>query len=440
MGSKNKKEEIKEEVKETKTTTKPEEKTEKVEKKKVAKKEEKKVKNEEVKAEKVEVKVEKEDKKEEIIAKKKIKKLNKPTSDKVVIFIIVGICVLIALLVFGFVFYKSNYESVVSTKNGNVNKAEFTVYYKMFAPMLEYYGYSTSEIPNVIANKAGTDKLILKKAAEAGVTLSEENAKEIEEVFSDEEQINTWKQSGINTVILRKLYEEDYIISAYINKLAEDATDEEMLEYLKNTYGDTADLYEYNTSHILLKTTKTDDSGSSVAMSDAEKATVLAKAQALLARAQNGEDFATLAKENSEDTGTATEGGKFTFYDGDSVLEEYITASKTLTDGQIYGAVVETSAGYHIIKMDSKVENGKVNSENERSYYANELVNDLSSEDDIEIKTEVLNKVIKEITGVEVEAEEEHNHDEETDTTVDTTTDTTTETTEPAVENTDAAV
>lgn len=436
MGSKNKKEEIKEEVKETKkakTTTKPVEKTEKVEKKTEVKKEDKKVNAKEVKTEKVEVKAEKEEK---VAIEKEIKKANKPTSDKVVIFIIVGICVLISLLVFGFVFYKSNYESVVTTKNGNVNKAEFTVYYKMFAPMLEYYGYSVSDIPNVIAKKAGTDKLILKKAAEAGVILSEENAKEIEEVFSDEEQLNTWKQSGINTVILRKLYEEDYIISAYINKLAEDATDEEMLEYLKNTYGDTADLYEYNTSHILLKTTKTDDSGSSVAMSDAEKATVLAKAQGLLSRAQNGEDFATLAKENSEDTGTATEGGKFTFYDGDSVLEEYMTASKTLTDGQIYGAVVETSAGYHIIKMDSKVQNGKVNSENERSYYANELVNNLSSEDDIKIKTEVLNKVIKEITGVEVEAEEDHNHDVEIDTTVDTTTDTT----EPVVENTDVAV
>lgn len=350
--------------------------------------------------EKKEVDVKKEVPKKEEVKKVKVSSVS---TDKVVIFIIVGACVLISLLVFGFVFYKSNYEAVVKTEYGIVNKSEYTVYYKMFAPMLQYYGYTNSQIPEVIANKAGTDKVILAKAKELGVTLRSEDATEIEEVFSDSEQVTKWKESGINISILRKLYEEDYIISAYIEKLAENATTEEMINYLKSTYGDDADMYEYNTSHMLIKTTKTDESGNSTTMNDTEKASALSKAQTLLARANSGEDFATLAKENSEDTGTATEGGKFTFYDGDSVLEEYKKAALSLSDGQIYNGIVETTAGYHIIKLDSKVENGRANSSSERKYYANEIVNKYSSTEKIEINTDVLNKLIETITGVKAD-------------------------------------
>lgn len=341
-------------------------------------------------------------------------KLKNTSADKVVIFIIVGACVLIALLVFGFVFYKSNYEAVVKTDYGIVNKSEYTVYYKMFAPMLQYYGYTTSQIPEVIANKAGTDKVILAKAKEMGVTLKSEDAAEIEEVFSDSEQITKWKESGINVAILKKLYEDDYIISAYIEKLAESATSEEVLNYLKSTYGDDADMYEYNTSHILVKTTKTDETGNSTAMNDTEKAEAYKKAQTLFTRVNSGEDFATVAKENSEDTGTATDGGKFTFYDGDSVLEEYKKAALSLSAGQIYNGIVETTAGYHIIKLDSKVENGRVNSSSERTYYANEVVNEYSVKENIEIKTDILNTLVESITGVK--ADDTTSTTDETDT------------------------
>ena len=329
---------------------------------------------------------------------KEVKKAEK-SSDKVIIFIIVGICILIALLVFGFVFYKSNYEAVVSTDYGIVNKAEYTVYYKMFAPMLEYYGYTASQIPETIANKAGTDKIILAKAKAANISLSDKDKEAIEKVFSDKDQLEQWKNAGINTAILRKLYEEDYIISTYIEKIGNDATNEEMLKYLKDTYGDSANLYEYNTRHILVKTTKTSDDGSSVAMSDEEKNGAREKAINLLNRAKAGEDFETLAKENSEDTGTAVNGGKFTFYDGDSVLEQYKNVAMNMAEGQIYDGIVETSVGYHIIKLDTKVENGKVNSKTERNSYANEIINGYSTTENIEIKTDILNKLIESITG-----------------------------------------
>lgn len=415
------KEEVKVEVEEAKakaTPKKEEKKVAKTEAKKVEKKEEKKI--EEVK----EVKKD-EEKKTEV-------KISKVNTDKVVIFSIVGFCILVALGAFFFVFYKSNYEAVVDTDYGMVNKNEYTVYYKMFAPMLEYYGYQSTQIPSVIANKAGTDKIILAKAKEANVTLSDEDKAAIDKVFSDKDQISTWQQSGINISILRKLYEEDYIITAYINKLAKDASDEDILKYIKETYGENADLYEYNTRHILLKTTTTGEDGTSSKMSDEQKATVFAKAQGLLARALAGEDFATLAKENSED-GTASDGGAFTFYDGDSIYEEYEKASKSLEAGQVYAQIVETDAGYHIIKLDSKVENGRSKSSTIRSSYANEKVNNLSTSEKIDIKTDVLNKLVETITGVATTTETDDNTsdtDDSTDASTQSTDSTTQESTQ----------
>ncbi len=401
-------------AKKTNTEVKEKEEVKVEEVKATPKKEEKKVEKKETKKEEKKVEELKEVKKDE--EKKAEVKISKVNTDKVVIFSIVGFCILVALGVFFFVFYKSNYEAVVDTDYGMVNKNEYTVYYKMFAPMLEYYGYQSTQIPSVIANKAGTDKIILAKAKEANITLSDEDKAAIDKVFSDKDQISTWQQSGINISILRKLYEEDYIITAYINKLAEDASDEDILKYIKETYGENADLYEYNTRHILLKTTTTGEDGTSSKMSDEQKATVFAKAQGLLARALAGEDFATLAKENSED-GTASDGGAFTFYDGDSIYEEYEKASKSLEAGQVYAQIVETDAGYHIIKLDSKVENGRSKSSTIRSSYANEKVNNLSTSEKIDIKTDVLNKLIETITGVATTTDTDDSASDATDST-----------------------
>lgn len=401
-------------AKKTNTEVKEKEEVKVEEVKATPKKEEKKVEKKETKKEEKKVEELKEVKKDE--EKKAEVKISKVNTDKVVIFSIVGFCILVALGVFFFVFYKSNYEAVVDTDYGMVNKNEYTVYYKMFAPMLEYYGYQSTQIPSVIANKAGTDKIILAKAKEANVTLSDEDKAAIDKVFSDKDQISTWQQSGINISILRKLYEEDYIITAYINKLAEDASDEDILKYIKETYGENADLYEYNTRHILLKTTTTGEDGTSSKMSDEQKTTVFAKAQGLLARALAGEDFATLAKENSED-GTASDGGAFTFYDGDSIYEEYEKASKSLEAGQVYAQIVETDAGYHIIKLDSKVENGRSKSSTIRSSYANEKVNNLSTSEKIDIKTDVLNKLIETITGVATTTDTDDSTSDVTDST-----------------------
>ncbi|MFZ2975869.1 MAG: protein translocase subunit SecD [Candidatus Moraniibacteriota bacterium] len=76
------------------------------------------------------------------------------------------------------------------------------------------------------------------------------------------------------------------------------------------------------------------------------------KAQDLLKKALAGEDFAKLAKENSEDPGSKEKGGEYDFVKKGMFVPEYeaVIFDKGLKDGEIYKELVETQFGWHIIK------------------------------------------------------------------------------------------
>ncbi len=77
------------------------------------------------------------------------------------------------------------------------------------------------------------------------------------------------------------------------------------------------------------------------------------KAEALLERAKDGEDFATLATENTEDPGSKETGGEYTFGRG-QMVPEFEEAAFNLEEGEI-SDLVATSYGYHIIKLEEKI-------------------------------------------------------------------------------------
>jgi peptidyl-prolyl cis-trans isomerase C len=73
----------------------------------------------------------------------------------------------------------------------------------------------------------------------------------------------------------------------------------------------------------------------------------------LRTRAANGEDFAKLAKQYSEDPGSKDKGGEYTFARG-RMVPEFEAAAFSLKTNQI-SSVVETQYGYHIIKLLEKL-------------------------------------------------------------------------------------
>ncbi len=352
--------------------------------------------------------MEMEQKNEAIIEKDVAKKMRKPGSDKIIIISIIAVVIILAGTLFGVFYYNTNLKSAITFDGGKVTNSEFTIYYKVFAPMLQYYGYPESIIPEQIANKAALDKILLMKANESGVTLSDEDKKSVDEIFQNEETVETYVKEGIDISKMKQLYYNDYTIEAYINKMKEEANSDEVLAYIKNIYGEDADYNEYDTSHILFKTT---DSSTNSAMTDEQKAAVYEKAQGILQRALAGEDFATLAKENSED-GTASNGGQYTMYMDGNTFTEYSSAVATLSVGQIHPTLVESSAGYHIIKLNNIVENGRSKNSSEVEDFVNDKINDMANEYNVNVDEDGLSKIVEQITGKAIEKDDEQNSDE----------------------------
>jgi peptidyl-prolyl cis-trans isomerase D len=82
-----------------------------------------------------------------------------------------------------------------------------------------------------------------------------------------------------------------------------------------------------------------------------EDAAVKTKADAILARTQGGEDFAKLAKEFSQDPGSAQQGGDLGWSDRKAWVAPFADAAFAMKEGEIRGPV-KTQFGYHILKLD----------------------------------------------------------------------------------------
>lgn len=373
-------------------------------------------------------KEEKEAKKENTTELKKVeetKKERKPISEKVVIFSIIAAILVVAFGIFGYYFYATNMIPVATYDGGKVTKSEFAIYYKTFQPMLTYYGYSDDIIPQQIANKAALDKIIIKEAKKEGVTIPDDRKKEIDEQFQDKNQIKQLEEQGINANQMKQLYYDDAMISAYIDKKVQDLSDEDVLNYIKSnsTNSENLDLNSYETNHVLFKTTS--DSGT--ALSNEEKANKKAQAEAVLQRVKNGEDIATIAKDLSEDTGTKDNGGSYTVYMDGQTDDKYASAVKSMQVGDV--VLVESSYGYHVIKLASITENGRAKSEYDRENLVNENINKISTDRNFKVNEDNLKKAVKQISGKSLT-------DSDNTTTNNTTTSTTTNSTDSSKSST----
>ena len=351
---------------------------------------------------------------------KKQEKVKKQISEKVVIISIIVAILLVAFGIFGYYFYATSMMPVATYDGGKVTKSEFAIYYKTFQPMLTYFGYPEDMIPEQIANKAALDEIIIKEAKKEGVKIPDDRKKEIDEQFQDKEQLKQLEEQGINANQMKQLYYNDALISAYIDKKVADANDEDVLNYIKANE-ENPNLNSYETSHILFKTTS--DSGA--ALSDEEKANKKSQAENALQRAKAGEDFAALAKELSEDTGTKDDGGKYTVYMDGQTDEKYADAVKSMQVGDI--VLVESTYGYHIIKLNSITENGRSKSEYDRENYVNGNLNNISVEKNFKVNEDKIKKAVEQITGKS--SSSENTTDATTNETTNSTTDTTTTTT-----------
>ena len=126
-------------------------------------------------------------------------------------------------------------------------------------------------------------------------------------------------------------------------------TDDEIQKY----YDDEV-IGDMKVRHILIKPDVTDDMSTEEQTEAEEKAKK--EAEDLIKQLDDGADFEELAKEYSDDTGSASDGGLIDYFNKDDNMDEaFLNASIDLEESKYTEEPVQSSFGYHIIlKVDQK--------------------------------------------------------------------------------------
>lgn len=133
--------------------------------------------------------------------------------------------------------------------------------------------------------------------------------------------------------------------------LLKPVTDGEVEKYYTEHAGEFEVPREAETAHILVRVPETGGS----AGEDRAKA----KATEIIKRIRAGEDFAKLARENSEDPGSASRGGDLGWVRRGQTLPEFEQAMFGLKKGETSAEPVRTAAGFHVVKVTDIHEGGK---------------------------------------------------------------------------------
>ena len=132
--------------------------------------------------------------------------------------------------------------------------------------------------------------------------------------------------------------------------LKDNIKDSEIQKYYDENYAG-----DISAKHILIKV-KTSDSDEG--LSDEE---ALNKANDLINKLNDGADFSELAKENSDDTGSASNGGDLGYFNKGQMVKEFEDAAYSLGVNEYTKEPVKTTYGYHIILKTGEKEKKALN-------------------------------------------------------------------------------
>ena len=195
-----------------------------------------------------------------------------------------------------------------------------------------------------------TNEVILQHfKAEGKVFPDEETAAGIQEtvdaLFANIELSRLFRNHGVTKSHAKFYYTYQAAISLFMDEvLAKNpATDEEIQE-------------QYEIYKPFFTTPETVTASHILIMDADHTAAKRAEIQAILDRLNEGEDFATLAMEYSDDSSSEF-GGELGEFQRGVMVEPFEEAAFALEPGEISG-IVETEFGFHIIKVTAKTEAG----------------------------------------------------------------------------------
>lgn len=164
-----------------------------------------------------------------------------------------------------------------------------------------------------------------------------------DESVADDAAMKAYYEQHADRFMTTEKVRVEYVeLSAAAMKSDKEPTEDELKKYYDANKSQFSVPEERKASHILIQLKEGAD----------EKAVEAArkKAESILARIKAGESFAKLAKENSDDPGSAQLGGDLGYF-GRGIMEaDFEKAAFALKEGEISDPVL-TSFGFHIIKL-----------------------------------------------------------------------------------------
>lgn len=198
-----------------------------------------------------------------------------------------------------------------------------------------YSGYYKSQIINGLVET----ELMVQEAKRQGIEVSNKDKeaykeKLIDQSYGSEENFEAYlSEYDISDEMLDRMLEEKLYYDGLMENLKKDVTVDAEGYYNENvSQFNVAD--QVKASHILVKDEKT--------------------AKEVIKKLDEGEDFAKLAKEYSEDTANKNEGGELGFFTADKMVPEFSTAAFALEPGEYSKEPVQTAYGYHVILCEEK--------------------------------------------------------------------------------------
>jgi peptidyl-prolyl cis-trans isomerase D len=170
------------------------------------------------------------------------------------------------------------------------------------------------------------------------------NATECEkEVNATKQDLTFWYESHSENYMTEPQTKLRYLALKESDIDDANVTDLEIKAYYKDHKNEYEVKERRRARHILLKISEDADKDS------IEK--IQKKAKKIRDRIENGEDFANLAKENSEDAGSAEKGGELGFFSRGMMVKPFEEAVFSMKEGEVSKPVL-TRFGWHIIELE----------------------------------------------------------------------------------------
>lgn len=215
----------------------------------------------------------------------------------------------------------------------------------------------------------------------------------------DDERIQSWYESHSEDYRLPERVVVEYVELNAAEMVAEEPVDEDTLrQRFEEQAGRFITPEARLASHILIEVDPT--------AGEAEIETAREKAQALYERAIAGEDFAELAREHSEDRGSAASGGDLDWVEPGVMVEAFENALYELTMESPISEPVQTGFGWHVIQLrDIRPAEG-MTFEEARGTLEAEIVAERNERRFLEVADRLVDIVYEDPTTLEAAADE----------------------------------